>query len=182
MTDSFDLEKLRFPIGKFKMPDLYSDEDIGKWIHTIETLPALLRKEVEGMDNQKLDSPYRPGGWTVRQVVHHLADSHMNSYCRFKLALTEEVPGIRPYFEERWAELEDAKNGSVDMSLHLLDALHMRWAYFMRRMKPGDWERRFFHPGSKREFSLNTSLALYAWHCEHHLNHIIQLKKRMGWL
>lgn len=172
---------LRFPIGKFKIPESYSRGNFEAWIQQLMVLPKQLNKEVIDLNQEQLDTPYRPGGWTIRQVVHHLADSHLNSYCRFKLALTEDTPTIRPYYEERWAELEDGKHAPVEVSLQLLDALHKRWVYFLERMSEKDWEKRFFHPESKKEFELKTILALYAWHSEHHLQHIVQLKKRMGW-
>ncbi|MBP6335636.1 MAG: putative metal-dependent hydrolase [Bacteroidia bacterium] len=181
MQEIIDLDQLRFPIGKFTLPENYSDENFSKWMTSMETLPDRLRAAVKNLDDAQLDTPYRPGGWTLRQVVHHLVDSHINSYCRFKLSLTEEVPVIRPYFEERWAELGDAKSGPIEMSLKLLDALHARLVYFMKEMKAPDWERKFFHPETNKEYQLKTILAIYAWHSEHHLNHILQLKKRSGW-
>lgn len=177
-----DLDSLRFPIGKFKIPESYSKENFADWIHQIRELPKLLYAEVSKLSNEQLNTPYREGGWSIRQVVHHLADSHINSYCRFKLALTEETPSIRPYYEDRWALLEDGKNAPIEISLKLLDALHTRWVYMLERMSEKDWERKFFHPESKREFELKTILALYAWHSEHHLQHIVQLKKRMNWI
>jgi hypothetical protein len=181
MITDIDTDKLRFPVGKFKMPAEYSNENISEWIKIISELPLRLRKAVDKLDDAQLDTPYREGGWTVRQVVHHLADSHLNSYCRFKLALTEDTPVIRPYLEEKWAELEDAKYAGVELSLNLLEALHNRWVCFMKKMTPSDWERTFFHPESKKEFMLKSILALYAWHSEHHLQHILRLKERMKW-
>ena len=176
-----DLDSLRYPIGKFVVPDSYPKKNLESWIQQISMLPKQLYTEVSHLSQEQLDTPYRDGGWSIRQVVHHLADSHMNSYCRFKLALTEETPAIRPYHEDRWALLEDGKNAPVEISLKLLDALHTRWVYMLERMTDTDWERKFFHPESKREFELKTILALYAWHSEHHLQHIVQLKKRMNW-
>lgn len=175
------IDSLKFPIGKFVFPMSYSSDYIEAWIRVIEGLPERLTQLVMGLNEAQLDTPYRPDGWTVRQVVHHLADSHMNSYFRFKLALTEETPTIRPYFEERWAELYDGKNAPVELSLQLIEALHKRWVYFLRKMSAEDWERRFFHPESKKEFTLKSILALYAWHSEHHFQHILQLKVRMNW-
>ncbi|REJ81384.1 MAG: putative metal-dependent hydrolase [Bacteroidetes bacterium] len=181
MSQTLVDDAVRYPIGKFKTPESYTDDDFRKWIHAIDHLPSALKKAVTGLSDSQLDTPYRDDGWTIRQVVHHLADSHMNSYCRFKLALTEEIPSIRPYFEDRWAKQADAKHAPVDVSLKLLEALHQRWVYFLRSMGPKDWERKFYHPESRKEFELRTILALYAWHGEHHLNHILNLKKKMGW-
>jgi len=170
--ETIAVDPLRYPIGKFKAPREYTEQDIQNWINTIEKLPALLKEEISLIGEKGLETSYREGGWTARQVVHHLADSHMNSYMRFKLSMTEEEPAIRPYYEDRWAELADAKSGPVELSVSLIDALHKRWVYFLRSMKPEDFERRFFHPEQDRKFTLKLILALYAWHCEHHLGHL----------
>jgi uncharacterized damage-inducible protein DinB len=181
MEVNSETEVLRFPIGRFKFPENYRKADLEEWIGVIETLPDRLADAVVHLDDSQLDTPYREGGWTIRQVVHHLADSHMNSYCRFKLALTEDSPVIRAYQEDRWAEQSDGRSAPPELSLQLLDALHARWAYFMSRMTEKDWERPFIHPESKREFPLKAVLALYAWHSEHHLQHVIRCKERNGW-
>lgn len=181
MNNSNDLELLMHPIGKFKIPETYDALSISAWIENIKGLPEKLQKEVTPLSDVQLDTPYRENGWTIRQVVHHLADSHMNSYCRFKLALTEENPAIRPYFEDKWAEQKDGKNAPTEMTLQLLHGLHQRWVYFLEKMNPDDWERKFFHPESQRVYVLKTVLALYSWLCNHHLQHIIQLKKRKNW-
>lgn len=178
---SLEMDTLRYPIGKFSRPIAYSPAEFKNWIHRIDHLPNALSAAVSGLDEKQLDTPYRDGGWTIRQVVHHLADSHMNSYCRFKLALTEDVPVIRPYFEDRWAELEDARKAPVEISLKLLESLHVRWVYFLRSMKETDWLKKFHHPESRRDFELREILALYAWHGDHHLAHILELKKRKKW-
>jgi hypothetical protein len=175
------LEQLRYPIGKFKAPDSYTDEMIHGYISTIESFPTVLNKVVQDLNDVQLDTPYREGGWTVRQVVHHVADSHINSYVRFKLAVTEDNPTIKTYHEERWAELEEAKHAPVQLSLPLIEALHKRWAAFLKNLSPDDFKRTFHHPDNKRDVSLNRTVALYAWHCNHHLAHITELKKRMGW-
>ena len=142
--------------------------------------PARFRAAVEGLDDTRLDTPYRPGGWTVRQVVHHVADSHQNAYVRFRLALTEEEPTIKPYDEKKWAELVDARTLPVDVSLQLIHALHHRWVELLSSLTDAEFTRRFRHPevGLMR---LDTYLAGYAWHCRHHAAHITGLKERMGW-
>ena len=179
--ETTDIESLKYPVGKFHDPAIYTENLIRTWILIIEQLPAKLRTEVHGLNESAFDTPYRDGGWTIRQVVHHLPDCHMNAYIRFKLGLTEDMPTIRPYLEARWAELDDSKKAPVEMSLVLLESLHKRWVYFLKTVKPADWKRKYYHPESKREFELHNGLALYAWHCDHHLAHITQLKKRMGW-
>lgn len=172
---------LRYPIGKFIAPTTISTSDISNLINTIEQLPMKLHAVVKNLNDEQLNTQYRDGGWTVRQVIHHLADSHINSYIRFKLALTEENPTIKPYFEERWAELPEAKNGDVAMSLNLLEALHHRWTIMLRAMKTDEWQKTFFHPEKNISLRLDTTLALYAWHCEHHLAHITKLIERNKW-
>ena len=170
--ETIAIDTLRYPVGKFKTPREYTQQDIQTWITTIEKLPAELKEELRLAGENKLDVPYREGGWTVRQVVHHLADSHMNSYIRFKLSMTETDPTVRPYYEDRWAELTDAKSGPVEFSVNLLEALHQRWVYFLRSLTPADFQRRFYHPEHDKHFELREILALYAWHCQHHLGHV----------
>jgi len=179
--ESIQLETLRYPIGKFKFPEQISAEEISSMIKTIEELPAKLRNAVSGMSEEQLNTPYRDGGWTVRQVVHHLFDSHSNSYTRMKLAMTEENPVIKPYEEARWAELEDGKNAPVELGLNLLELLHKRWVIFLHSFIESDLKRTFFHPDNKRSQTIAQTIALYAWHSRHHLAHITELKKRMGW-
>jgi len=181
MNMELTLDQLRYPIGKFKAPENYTTETISEYVTILENCPGLLRKAVQGLNDSQLDTPYREGGWTVRQVVHHLADSHINSYMRFKLAVTEDNPTIKPYMEDRWAELEEAKHAPVELSLTLIEALHKRWVAFIKTLSPDELKKTFYHPGSKRDLSLNWTLGLYAWHCNHHLAHITELKKRMGW-
>lgn len=175
------LQQLKYPIGKFAAPDKIDEEQINVYIHQIETLPMRLRWLVQDMMEAQLETPYRPGGWTVRQVVHHLPDSHMNSFIRFKLALTEDRPLIRPYDEARWAELPDSK-APVDISLDLLSAVHARWTILLRHLNEADWARVFIHPELGDEFRLDQALAMYAWHGNHHLTQVKNLVLREGWL
>lgn len=175
-----DLEALKFPIGKFAWSGDISEEQRLCWIQEIEEMPGQLRNAVEGLDSRQLDTPYRPGGWTVRQIVHHLADSHMNSLIRFKLALTEERPIIKPYDEARWAELDDSRAADISLSLVLLDELHARWGLLLRSLQEGQWERTFVHPDSG-VIRLDANLGTYAWHGRHHIAHITSLRTRMGW-
>lgn len=171
---------LSYPIGRFKFEGPLSDDLRRDFIDLIEQTPGRLRRAVEGLSAEQLDTPYRPGGWTVRQVVHHLPDSHLNSYVRFKLALTEEEPAIRLYFEDRWAELEDGRTGPVEVSLALLESLHQRWVILLKAMSASDYQRAFKHP-ELGLVSLEKNLSLYAWHGQHHIAQINSLSERMGW-
>ena len=176
-----DIEQLRYPIGKLVRPEHISAEDLKKWIEEIGSIPAKLRAAVSRLTDEQLDTPYRPDGWTVRQVVHHMADSHMNSFIRFKLALTEDNPTIKPYEEAAWAELPDAKTAPIESSLEILDGLHKRWVLLLSNMSEEDLKRTFFHPGYKTTNSLAMSVNLYRWHGFHHLAHITGLIERSGW-
>ena len=172
---------LRYPVGPFKAPATISADDRDRFIAEIERLPGLLRSAIAGLNDQQLDTPYREAGWTVRQVVHHLADSHMNSFVRFKWALTEDSPTIKPYDEAACAELADAGRGMpVDSSLMLLDGLHQRWTVLLRSMDERQYRRTFQHP-ERGLMMLDVNLAMYAWHCRHHTAHIVSLRDRMGW-
>jgi uncharacterized damage-inducible protein DinB len=171
---------LRYPIGEFKFATPFTEAERQACIAKIEKTPADMRAAVAGLDEQQLDTPYRPEGWTVRQVVHHVPESHLNSYTRFKLALTEDEPTIKTYFEERWAELEDARQAPIDLSLDLLDALHGRWLWLLRSLKEADFQRTFRHP-ELGVVSLDKSLALYSWHGQHHVAQITSLRERNGW-
>ncbi len=171
---------LRYPIGKFEPPVQFTPELRRLFIAQIEAVPDELRKAVAGLSEQQLDTPYRPEGWTVRQVVHHLPDSHMNSYIRFKLALTENEPVVKTYEEALWAEFNDAKHGDIAVSLSLLEALHTRWGTLLKNMKPEDFSRTFRHPVTGVA-TLERTAAFYAWHGRHHIAHITSLRKRMGW-
>jgi len=171
---------LRYPIGKFHFEGPLTDQQKQASLDEIARTPANLRTAVKGLSEAQLDTPYRPGGWTVRQVVHHVPDSHMNSYVRFKLALTEDEPTIKPYAEDRWAELADTKATPVEVSLTLLDSLHDRWVHLLRSLGPEEWKRTFRHP-EMGAMSLEKTLALYAWHGRHHVAHVTELRKRMSW-
>lgn len=171
-TISPDLEHLRYPAGRFAMPASVTAAERERWIAEIEALPARLRAAVEPLSEAQLDTPYRPGGWTVRQVVHHVPESHMNAYIRFKLALTEDSPTIKPYEESRWAELPDVRLTPIAVSLVLLDALHARWVIVLRNIDEAEWSRTYLHPEGNRIWRLDAVLAQYAWHCRHHLGHV----------
>jgi len=167
-----ELEQLRYPIGRFKRPETVTAEDLERHIATLEALPQQIRDTVAGWSDTQLDTPYRPGGWTVRQLIHHIADSHMNAYIRIKLALTEEVPTIKAYEENEWAGLSDGKEAPVEWSLELLKYLHLRWTKLLRSLSAEQLEREFLHPAYTRAFRVDGILALYDWHSRHHLAHI----------
>jgi len=169
----------RYPIGKFSYAGPLTIEQKKQCLDDIEQTPGKLRAAVRGLSNDQLDTPYRDGGWTVRQVVHHLPDSHMNSYIRFKLALTETGPTIKPYFEDRWANLPDSK-APVENSLALLESLHQRWMLLLRSLSEADWSRTFSHP-ELGPMTLEKNLALYSWHGRHHVAHVTNLREKMGW-
>lgn len=171
---------LSYPIGKFDFAQTVSPSAIPGMISDVEELPGNLRAAANGLDTKQLDTPYRPGGWTVRQTIHHVADSHMNSFIRFRLALTETEPTIRPYDQTLWAELADARTAPVELSLQLLEGMHARWVALLKSLAKADFSRMFRHPeiGLVR---LDTNLALYAWHGKHHTAHITRLRERMGW-
>ncbi len=174
------MSDLRYPIGKFTYKDSPTPEERVRLIQQIEQAPANLRAAVSGLSQQQLDTPYRPEGWTVRQVAHHVPDSHLNAYVRFKLALTEDEPTIKPYAEDRWAKLADTQATPVEVSLALLESLHDRWVRLLRSLEPQDWKRTFRHP-ELGVVSLEKNLALYAWHGRHHVAHITSLRERNGW-
>jgi len=170
----------RFPIGKFHFEGPPSQDQRTKLIAEIEQAPAALRTAVKDLSAQQLDKPYRDGGWTVRQVVHHLPDSHMNAYVRWKLALTEDEPTIKPYAEDRWAQLADTQSTSIEVSLALLESLHTRWVQLLRSLDSTDWKKNFRHP-ELGLVSLEKNLGIYAWHGKHHVAHVTELRKTMGW-
>ncbi len=170
----------RYPIGPFQWKGGLSEEERRGAIDDIAEAPAKLRAAVQGLSPQQLDTPYRPGGWTVRQVVHHVPDSHLNAYTRCKLALTEQQPTIKPYDQELWAKLEDSRSTPVETSLAMLAALHERWVVLLRSLQPADFARTLNHP-ELGVLTLEQLLALYAWHSRHHVAHITSLRQRMGW-
>jgi hypothetical protein len=171
---------LRFPIGKYE-PQPFSDRQKREWLQEIQFLPGLLETAIENLDEKQLNTPYRDGGWNTIQVVHHVADSHMNAYIRFKLGLTETNPTIKPYEEALWADLADVKAVPINISITLLYALHTRWHSALLNLPAEAWNRTVFHPESKKEMSLYYLLGMYAWHGRHHVAHITSLRERKGW-
>ena len=171
---------LRYPIGEFEPPAAVTDEDLERWLGEIDALPQAVRGAVAGLSGEQLDTRYRPGGWTLRQVVHHLPDSHLNSYLRFKWALTEDEPTIKTYDEVRAAELADYRLVPVETSLDFLELLHRKWVILLRALTPEQWSRGFVHPDLGR-LDLATTAGLYAWHGRHHLAHITTTAERLGW-
>lgn len=176
-----DLEQLKYPIGKFEISPDYDADMRAKMIANIKSFPQRLTTVVMELNEEQLDTPYRPEGWTVRQVIHHVADSHINSYIRFRWTLTEETPNIKAYDEKLWAELPDAKSAPIKFSLNLLKAVHARWTLLMERMSDDDFSKELGHPEWKNNLSLDKMLQLYNWHCDHHLAHITTLMEREGW-
>ncbi|GAB4052893.1 YfiT family bacillithiol transferase [Spirosoma litoris] len=175
-----DIEALRFPIGDFVYGQSFTDDDTKQHIAVIDELPVKLTKLVGEWGDDRLDTPYRPDGWTVRQLVHHVADSHMNAYVRTKLALTESNPTISPYEEGEWAKLPDSEL-PIAPSLVLLKSLHLRWVTILKSLTDADLQRTYYHPGSQRTFAIREVIALYAWHSEHHYQHAFRLAERNGW-
>lgn len=171
-----NLEALKFPVGKFQEPESITKKIIDSAISEIENFPNLVKKEIENLDENDFNLRYRPGGWTITQVVHHCADSHINSYVRFKLALTENLPTIKPYEESLWAGLPDSKL-SPFVSLQLLEALHERWVFILKNLSDEDLNREFIHPEQSEKISLKENILIYSWHCRHHLAHIRQAKE-----
>jgi uncharacterized damage-inducible protein DinB len=170
----------RYPIGKFERPDIVTAFDRARYIEQIAAAPRALREAVAGLDASQLETPYRDGGWTVRQVVHHVPDSHLNAYIRMKLGLTEDAPPVKPYDQDRWARTPEM-TAPIEVSLTLLDGLHQRWVQLMRGMAPADFARTVLHPEWSGPLSLEMILAHYAWHGRHHTAQITELRKRRGW-
>ncbi len=166
----------RYPIGTYNVPSEFTPTIIAKWIDEIEALPSQIRSAVSGMSEAQLDTSYREGGWTARQVVHHLPDSHMNAYIRTRLALTEDNPTVKPYIEKKWGDLFDARTAPVEPSVNMLEGLHTRWAILFRSMNDEDFTRTFYHPELDRSIRLDYLTGMYAWHGRHHLAHIQLVK------
>lgn len=175
-----DIEFLKYPIGKFKLPEQVSPEMIDEAIVQIKSFPSHLFKAVSPLSFVQLDMPYRPGGWTVRQLIHHCADSHMNAFIRFKLALTESNPTVKPYDEAAWANLSDASL-PIESSLAIIQAIHFKWGKLLDSMKSEDFKKTYFHPEKKRNQELEEVTLMYAWHSQHHLAHILHLGMREKW-
>jgi len=171
-----DLEKLKYPVGKFSKPESITKEIVDSAISEIENFPNLVKAEIQNLNDDDFNLRYRPEGWTISQVVHHCADSHINSYVRFKLALTEHLPTIKPYEESLWGELPDSRL-SPFVSLKLLEALHERWVFILKSMSEEDLDKEFVHPEQSEKISLKENILIYSWHCQHHLAHIRQAKE-----
>ena len=174
------IEALKYPVGKY-IEQPFSEKQLQEWLLDIQDLPQLIEYAITNLDEAQLDTPYREGGWTVKQVIHHVADSHMNAYIRFKLGLTEENPSIKPYEEKLWAEMSDTKNIPINVSITLLYALHKRWYEVLKNILSEEWNRTVFHPEHKKQMTLWYLLGMYAWHCRHHVAHITSLRERMSW-
>ena len=175
-----NMEDLRYPIGKYE-PQPFSARQREEWITDIKYLPNHIENSVLNLDEHQLETPYRPEGWTVQQLVHHVADSHINAYIRFKLGLTEDRPVIKTYNEAAWANLSDTRNLPINVSITLLFALHARWVEVLTTIKEEEWNRTLFHPEQKKEITLWHLLGMYAWHSRHHTSHITTLRQRMNW-
>ena len=175
------LEKLRYPIGLFIAPEIYSNDYLNTKITEIASFTERLKKEVVSLNEEQLNTPYRENGWTVRQVIHHCADSHMNCFIRIKWALTENKPVIKFYHEDLWSELHDNLTMPIHPTLSFLEGLHFRLAYLMNSLSEADLEKTFIHPESNKEYKIKEVIGTYAWHGKHHLAHITELKKKKGW-
>ncbi len=175
------LEQLKYPIGIANIPTDITERYIESWISIIENHPEKLAKLVQNLTDEQLNTRYRPEGWTIRQVIHHLGDSHTNSYVRFKWTLTEFKPIIKAYYEDRWAELPDSKSAPIELGLNHLKALHAKWVYLLKSLTAEELKKSFIHPETKDTIPLDKNIGIYAWHCEHHYQHINQLLIRKGW-
>lgn len=180
IENNYDLEKLRFPIGVFQKPDSITQNHLKNWIETIENFPTEIKKLTENLSVEQLNWIYRPQGWSIKQVVHHCADSHMNSLVRFKLALTEEIPTIKPYEEQLWAELADGISNSISPSLQIIEGVHARWVLLLKSFGEKELKRQFIHPANAKILQLDETIGTYAWHCNHHLAHIKQAIHQKG--
>lgn len=176
-----DLDKLRYPIGKFEQPTTFNPTEISTWIDVLNALPSWLDVIIENLDAHQLETPYRPDGWTMNQTIHHLADSHMNAFVRFKLALTEDNPTVKPYEEARWAETPENFSVPVNVSITFLHALHRRWTALLQALSEEDWQKTYYHPEQQKNVPLWRVAAMYAWHSKHHMEQLRGLKERMNW-
>ncbi|WP_299160957.1 YfiT family bacillithiol transferase [uncultured Eudoraea sp.] len=176
------LEELRYPIGKYEVPSTISEDQVLEWIRILEHYPNKLELLVKELSTTQLETPYRPDGWTVRQVIHHVADSHHHSYIRFKWALTEETPVIKPYLEKKWAALFDSRTAPIELSLKHLSAVHAKLVYLLKGLSSSDLKRSFVHPESQESTTIIENIGRYVWHGNHHYNHIKNLLKREGWI
>lgn len=179
--ENIEMDELRYPIGKFDKPDTIDMSNIERWIQTLEEMPKKLTGRVKNLSDEQLDTPYRPDGWTVRQLVHHIADSHHHSYTRFKWSLTEDKPLIKAYKEKDWAELFDARTAPIELSLNYIKALHAKMVYLLRGLKPEDMKKSYLHPEDNATVTVEENIGKYAWHGQHHLAHIEKLLERKGW-
>ena len=175
------MEHLQYPVGRFTLPEQISSDDKVNFIDVISSFPEKIKEAVKGLNDTQLDTPYRPGGWTIRQVVHHCADSHMNALIRFKLALTENNPVITPYLQDKWAKLSDSISLPVESSLRTIQGIHARWTTLLQSMQADDYKKAYFHPEKQRLVLLEEAVASYAWHCRHHLAHILNCSKANNW-
>jgi hypothetical protein len=176
------LEELRYPIGKYEVPSTISEDQVLEWIRILEHYPSKLELLVKELSTTQLETPYRTDGWTVRQVIHHVADSHHHSYIRFKWALTEETPVIKPYLEKKWAELFDSRTAPIELSLKHLSAVHAKLVYLLKGLSSSDLKRGFVHPESQESTTIVENIGRYVWHGNHHYNHIKNLLKSEGWI
>lgn len=180
MENNLSLEKLKFPIGKCPKTDDISINDLENWIATIEEFPSKIQRITSALSVEELNWIYRPNGWSIKQVVHHCADSHMNSLIRFKLALTEDVPAIKPYEEQLWAELADGNSDDISSSIQIIEGIHARWVLLLKSLSSTELKRQFYHPANLKISSLEETIGVYAWHCSHHLAHIEQALLHKG--
>ena len=169
-----NIQQLKFPIGTFNAPEIITSEHISSWIADIEAFPKQIKGLTQNLSTNELNWVYRPEGWSIKQVVHHCADSHLNSFTRFKLALTEDNPTIRPYYEDRWAQLIDGTSDDISASLLLLEGLHQKWVFLLKNLSKSELQRTYTHPEHGQQFTLAETIGTYAWHCNHHLAHVQQ--------
>jgi hypothetical protein len=175
-----NLENLKFPIGEFTMPEMISETQLEDWINDITNLPVALENLTKDLTKEQLNFIYRPNGWKIKQVIHHLADSHINSLIRFKLTLTEDIPTIKPYPEHLWAELIDGNSDDIESSMLILKGIHHKWSILLKSLTTAQLERKYFHPDNKKEYTLTEAIGVYAWHGNHHLAHIKQALEYKG--